>query len=90
METNETALLGEIRDLLREQNAMIAEMKALNAEAAARSMLAVDRAEGAFARNEDVLRREKRKTLIAFLIFMAIMAVVIFGEFHTASRMLGL
>ena len=39
MNNDETELLSEIRDLLKEQNALMADIKAMNVEAAGRNLL---------------------------------------------------
>lgn len=92
MDNDQTALLSEIRDLLREQNALISDIKAMNVEAAGRTILAMDKADEFQVSNSDTLqyaRRENRKTLIAFVLFMLLMAGFVFYRYGSFSRMLG-
>lgn len=92
MDNNQTALLSEIRDLLKEQNALIADIKAMNAEAAGRSLIAMDQAGELQASSADVLqyaRRENRKTFIVFVLFLLLMAGFALYHFGSVSRMLG-
>ena len=92
MDNNQTALLSEIRDLLKEQNALIADIKAMNAEAAGRSLLAMDQAGELQASSAEALhyaRRENRKTFIAFVLFLLVMAGFVFYRYGSLSRTLG-
>ncbi len=73
MDNNQTALLSEIRDLLKEQNTLIADIKAMNVEAAGRNLLAMDQTGEWQASNNDALQRarhENRKTFIVFILFL--------------------
>ena len=92
MDNNQTALLSEIRDLLKEQNALIADIKTMNVEAAGRTLLAMDQASELQASNTDALkyaRRENRKTFIVFVLFLLLMAGFAFYRYGSLSRMLG-
>jgi len=92
MDNNQTALLSEIRDLLKEQNALIADIKAMNVEAAGRSLLAMDQAGEWQASNADALQRarsDNRKTYIVFVLFLVLMAGLAFYHYGSVSRMLG-
>ena len=92
MDNNQTALLSEIRDLLKEQNALITDIKAMNAEAAGRTLLAMDQAGELHASNSDVLRyarRENRKTFIVFVLFLLLMTGFAFYRYGSVGRMLG-
>ena len=92
MDKDQTALLAEIRDLLREQNALIADIKAMNVEAAGRTVLAMEKASELQGSNSDILhyaRRENRKTFIVFVLFMLLMVGFAFYRYGSFSRMLG-
>ena len=92
MDNQQTALLSEIRDLLKEQNTLIADIKAMNVEAAGRNLLAMDQAGEWQASNTDALRRarsDNRKTYIVFVLFLVLMAGFAFYRFGSFSRMLG-
>lgn len=92
MDNNQTALLSEIRDLLKEQNALIADIKAMNAEAAGRTLQAMDQAGELQASNSEALlyaRRENRKTFIVFVMFLVLLAGFAFYRYGSVSRMLG-
>ena len=92
MDNDQSALLTEIRDLLREQNALISDIKAMNVEAAGRTMLAMVKAGELQASNSDTLqyaRRENRKTFLVFVLFMLLMASFAFYRYGSLSWMLG-
>ena len=92
MDHEQTALLSEIRDLLKEQNTLIADIKAMNVEAANQALLAVDRAGEWQASSADALqhaRRENTKTFIVFTLFLLLMAGFAFYRYGSLSRMLG-
>jgi len=92
MDNHQTTLLSEIRDLLKEQNALIADIKAMNVETMGRSLLAMNQASELQASNADALkyaRRENRKTFIVFVLFLLLMAGFAFYRYGSLSRMLG-
>lgn len=92
MNNDETALLSEIRDLLKEQNALMADIKAMNVEAAGRNLLAIEQAGEWQASSADALQRarnDNRKTFIVFVLFLLAMAGFAFYRFGSLSRMLG-
>ena len=92
MDHEQTVLLSEIRDLLKAQNTLIADIKAMNVEAANQALLAVDRAGEWQASSTDALqhaRRENRKTFIVFMLFLLLMAGFAFYRYGSLSRMLG-
>ena len=93
MDNNQTSLLSEIRDLLKEQNTLIADIKAMNVEAAGRNLLAMEQAGEWQASSADALqraRRENRKTFIVFMLFLLLMAGFAFYRFGSFSKMLGI
>lgn len=76
------ALLTEIRDLLREQNRLIAEMKAQNAAIAARTTQHIENAE-ALARNQMALNAaalgSTRSLKWGFWVFLALLLLLFAG-----------
>lgn len=86
-------LLEEIRDLLREQNQHMADIKKINAEAAARSMMMLDRSQEISSQTEamvDRVSRSNSKYLIAFLVFMLVMLGLTTSYFRSLWHMFGL
>lgn len=92
MDNNQTALLSEIRDLLKEQNTLIADIKAMNIEAAGRNLLAMEQAGEWQASSTEAVQRARRdnmKTFVIFMLFLLLMAGFAFYRFGSLSRMLG-
>ncbi len=86
-------LLTEIRDLLRAQNSHLAEIKKMNTEVAARSLLMFDRSHEVSSQTQALVgsvATGTAKYFIAFLVFMLILLSLSSSHFRSFWRMLGL
>ena len=86
-------LLTEIRDLLQVQNSHLEEIKKMNAEVAARSLLMFDRSQEVSRQTQALVGSAASGTakyFIALLVFMLILLSLSSSHFRSLWRMLGL